>query len=289
MLDKRVGESLDIIITGADGQLGKELKRRLTPFHSVISLNKHELDITQKDVVSQTISQLKPQIIIHAAAFTAVDQCEIDRKKAFEVNGLGAGYVALAANHVGARMFYISSDYVFDGRKQSPYLEDDAPNPQSTYGMSKWVGEQCVLAFNEGIVVRTSWLYGHDGKNFVRTMLELAKQGREIKVVDDQIGSPTYVNDLTEKMISLFDKKNGIYHISNSGSCTWYEFAKMILEEAGFNSGLVRPISTQEYGALAPRPHYSILENRALLRENISRSRHWKDALKEFIRKESWL
>ncbi len=180
-MNKKVGDYLDIVITGAQGQLGKELERRISLYHSVVSLSKNELDVTNKDEVNKKIKLLKPQIIIHAAAFTAVDQCEIDRKKAFEVNGLGAGNVALAANMVGARMFYISSDYVFDGKKQSPYLEEDVPNPQSTYGMSKWMGEELVLSINKGTVIRTSWLYGHDGKNFVKTMLELAKKNREDK------------------------------------------------------------------------------------------------------------
>lgn len=286
-MNKKVGDYLDIVITGAQGQLGKELERRISLYHSVVSLSKNELDVTNKDEVNKKITLLKPQIIIHAAAFTAVDQCEIDRKKAYEVNGLGAGNVALAANMVDARMFYISSDYVFDGKKQSPYLEEDVPNPQSTYGMSKWMGEELVLSINKGTVIRTSWLYGHDGKNFVKTMLELAKKNREIRVVADQVGSPTYVNDLVETLQHLFDKKDGIYHISNSGSCSWYSFAKVIFEEAGYNPDFVLPNTTEEYGALAPRPHFSILDHNALMKENIPILRHWKKALNEFIRKES--
>lgn len=282
-----MGEHLDIVITGAHGQLGKELERRLRNSHKVVSLSKDDLDITDKDEVYKTITQLNPQIIIHSAAFTAVDQCEIDRKKAFEVNGLGTGYVALAANMVGARMFYISSDYVFDGKKQSPYLEEDVPNPKSIYGMSKWMGEQLVLSINNGTVIRTSWLYGHDGNNFVKMMLELAKKNKPIKVVNDQVGSPTYVNDLVETMIRLFDKKDGIYHVTNTGACSWYLFAKTIFEEAGYNPDFVHPTTTKEYGALAPRPHFSVLGHEVLLGENIKRPRHWNEAIKEFIRKES--
>jgi dTDP-4-dehydrorhamnose reductase len=276
---------LDILITGADGQLGKELTRQISQSHSVISLGKKDLNITDKEKVNKIISQLKPELIIHAAAFTAVDNCEIERKKAFEVNGLGAGYVAIAANKVGARMFYISSDYVFDGIKQSPYTEEDEPNPLSVYGMSKWLGEKLVLNFH-GTVIRTSWLYGHDGKNFVKTMLALAQKNKEIKVVNDQIGSPTYVNDLTETIIRLFDKRIGLYHVSNSGSCSWYEFAKAIFKEAGFDSNLVLPISTEDYGALAARPRYSVMAHKALMRENVKPLRTWNEALKTFIRKE---
>ncbi|PEO49415.1 dTDP-4-dehydrorhamnose reductase [Bacillus sp. AFS026049] len=277
---------MDIVITGANGQLGRELERQLGQFHAVVSLSKNDLDISEKDEVYKKISQLEPQIIIHAAALTSVDQCETDRKKAFEVNSLGTGYVSIAANMVGARVFYISSDYIFDGNKQSPYLEEDVPNPQSIYGMSKWIGEQFVLSINNGTVIRTSWLYGHDGKNFVRTMLELGKKNKEIRVVNDQVGSPTYVNDLVETISYLFDKKNGIYHVSNAGSCSWYIFAKAIFEKAGFDSNLVKIITTEEFGALAPRPHFSVLENKALLRENVQIPRQWNEALKEFIRKE---
>lgn len=284
--NKRVGETLNIVITGANGQLGKELERRLGPFHNVVSLSKNDLDISEKDEVYEKISQLEPQIIIHAAAFTGVDQCETDRRKAFEVNSLGTGYVSIAANMVGARVFYISSDYVFDGNKQSPYLEEDVPNPQSIYGKSKWIGEQFVLSINNGTVIRTSWLYGHDGKNFVKTMLELAKKNKEIRVVNDQVGSPTYVNDLVDSISHLLDKKNGIYHVSNSGSCSWYIFTKAIFEEAGFDPNLVKIITTEEFGALAPRPHFSVLENKALLREKVQIPRPWNEALKEFIRKE---
>ncbi|MBT2618566.1 MULTISPECIES: dTDP-4-dehydrorhamnose reductase [unclassified Bacillus (in: firmicutes)] len=277
---------MDIVITGANGQLGKELERRLGPFHNVVSLSKNDLDISEKEEVYKKITHLEPQIIIHAAAFTAVDQCETDRRKAFEVNSLGTGYISNAANMVGARVFYISSDYVFDGNKQSPYLEEDVPNPQSIYGISKWIGEQFVLSINNGIVIRTSWLYGHEGKNFVKTMLELAKKNKEIRVVNDQVGSPTYVNDLAETISHLLNKKSGIYHVCNEGSCSWYIFAKAIFEEAGFDPYLVKTITTEEFGALAPRPHFSVLENKALLRENVQIPRPWNEALKEFIRKE---
>lgn len=170
------------------------------------------------------------------------------------MNGIGAGNIAQATSRVGARMFYISSDYVFDGNKQLPYTEEEETNPQSIYGLSKWLGEKMVQDYHNGTIIRTSWLYGHDGKNFVKTMIELGKKGKEIKVVNDQIGSPTYVNDLVETIVQLFDKKSGTYHISNSGSCGWFEFARAIFMEAGFNPETIQPITTKEYGALAPRP-----------------------------------
>ncbi|MGN7399001.1 dTDP-4-dehydrorhamnose reductase [Cytobacillus praedii] len=279
---------MNILITGAHGQLGKELENQLCPSHSVIGLGKKELDITNKNRVDHLISHYKPQLIIHAAAFTAVDQCEIEQKKAMEVNALGTQYIAQAANKIHARMFYISSDYVFDGKKNQPYSEEDVPNPQSIYGLSKWMGEQLTKLCHRTTIIRTSWLYGHGGNNFVKTMLNLSKKGKEIKVVNDQLGSPTYVKDLTEMTLQLMHKKDGIYHLSNSGSCTWHEFARAIFEEVGVSPNLVLPITTEEYKALAPRPQFSVLGHQALLREEIALPRPWKEALKEFVRKETY-
>ncbi|MDQ0214459.1 dTDP-4-dehydrorhamnose reductase [Oikeobacillus pervagus] len=277
---------MDILITGANGQLGKELKRQLSHAHNVVSLDKEQLDVTNQVQVDEKITQINPQIIIHSAAFTNVDQCEIDRKKAFSVNSLGASHIAQAANKTHSRMFYISTDYVFDGRNKTPYPEEYPPNPQSVYGLSKWLGEQLVLGCKKVTIIRTSWLYGHDGENFVKTMLEMGKKNKEIRVVNDQIGSPTYVNDLTTTLIQLFGKKDGIYHVSNSGACTWYLFAKAIFNEAGFNPHLIYPVTTEEYGAIASRPHYSVLGHQALIRERVKIPRHWHHALKAFIRKE---
>lgn len=277
---------MKILITGANGQLGKQLEKKLKQSHTVFGLGKEELDVTNKDETEKVITLIKPQIIIHSAAFTSVDECEIDSKKAFEVNGLGSGYVAQASNKVNARMFYISTDYVFNGEKQIPYKEEDEPNPLSVYGKSKWLGEKLVLKFNKGTIIRTSWLYGHEGKNFVKIMLDNARNKKKIKVVNDQIGSPTYVNDLTETIIHLLDKKNGVYHVSNSGSCSWYEFAKTIFKEAGYSPEMILQTTTEEYGAIAPRPKYSILQSEALIRENIKSLRPWNDALKDFIQKE---
>ncbi len=278
---------LKILITGANGQLGKELDRQLKRSHTVFALYRVDLDITKREEVEKVINKIKPQVIIHAAAYTAVDQCEIDRKRTFEVNCLGTGNVVVAARKIGARIIYISSDYVFDGKKQSPYTEEDAPNPQSIYGMSKWLGEELVLGHNDGTVIRTSWLYGHDGKNFVKTMLRLGKLNKEIKVVNDQVGSPTFVKDLSETIGLLLNKKGGIYHVTNSGYCTWYEFAKAIFKEAGLDSNLVVPTSSKEYRALANRPSYSVLGHHALKRENVQLPRDWNEALKDYIRKES--
>ncbi|PAE26339.1 dTDP-4-dehydrorhamnose reductase [Bacillus sp. 7894-2] len=277
---------MDILITGGEGQLGRELQKFLSSKHPIKSLGKRELDVTNKEEAEFIIKQLKPDIIIHAAAYTAVDKCESERKKAFEVNSLGAGYIASAGKKVNAKIIYISTDYVFDGKKQSSYTEDDIPNPLSVYGMSKWLGERMVLTNSDASVIRTSWLYGHEGKNFVKTMLALGKENREIRVVDDQIGSPTYVNDLAEVIEQIMDKKNGIYHFSNTGSCSWFSFAKRIFEEAGYDPNKVLPITSAEYGVPAQRPAYSVLEHQAIINQGIKTPRHWEYAMKEFIRKE---
>ncbi len=184
-------------------------------------------------------------------------------------------------------MVYISTDYVFDGDKTSPYVEEDQPNPKNVYGMSKWLGEQLVqLTLEELYVVRTSWLYGSCGKNFVKTMLKLAEQKQEIKVVDDQIGSPTYTKDLADVIMQIIGKSYGVYHVSNTGSCSWYTFAKHIFKQAGFDPYLIQPTTTEAYGALAPRPAYSVMAHKSLEKEKLEVPRRWEEAVKEFIKEE---
>ncbi|WP_100404819.1 dTDP-4-dehydrorhamnose reductase [Bacillus solitudinis] len=276
-----------ILITGANGQLGKELVKKCSRNNTVIAMTKDELDVTNQEVVEKRMKQIRPNTLIHAAAFTAVDQCELEQKKAFEVNAIGSLNIARAARTNDARMFYISSDYVFDGKKDRPYEEADKPNPTSTYGMSKWLGEQLVqLTVPKSTIIRTSWVYGHGGKNFVNTMLRLAEQQIEVTVVSDQIGCPTYTSDLADIIIQLFDKKAGIYHVSNSGSCSWYEFAKRVFKEAGYDPSMIRPISTEEFGAIAPRPAYSVFSHDKLVSNGSPLPRRWDEALIEFIVKE---
>ncbi len=226
-------------------------------------------------------------MIIHAAAFTDVDQCEANRRKAFEVNWRGTAAVARAAEAVQARLIYISTDYVFDGKKKAPYTEADTPFPLSVYGLSKLYGEKCVLDYKRGTVIRTSWLFGHKGKNFLKAILRQAKGGNVLRVVEDQIGSPTYVKDLAEIILKLDQKTTGIYHVSNTGACSWYEFAKAIVREAGLNSGKVFPVSTDLYGSIAKRPAYSVMAHHALERAGFAPLRPWQEALKDFFNKEN--
>ncbi|WP_227938060.1 dTDP-4-dehydrorhamnose reductase [Alkalihalobacillus deserti] len=276
-----------LLITGAAGQLGKEITKQAKDDFKVTSLGRVELNITNSSLVKETIKFLKPDCIIHAAAYTAVDQCEIEKKKAFEVNALGASCVANAANLIGAKLIYISSDFVFDGSKNEPYQIGDEPNPLSTYGLSKWLGEKLVNKNTENCtIVRTSWLYGHYGNNFVKTMLRLAKKGQPINVVNDQIGSPTYVNDLVDYLLKLIDKPDGTYHVSNAGYCSWYNFAKKIFNYAGYDSNLIRPTTTEKFGSKALRPSYSVMSHQQLQNVGLEIPRAWDIALENFLREE---
>ena len=278
---------MKILVTGYTGQLGYDVvlegKKRGFDMHGIGSA---DLDITKEEEVKLFVEKVNPDAIIHCAAYTAVDKAEDDKETCWQVNVEGTKFLVQAAKEVNARFMYISTDYVFDGKKQSPYSEDDDPNPQSIYGISKLLGERLARLFNNATIIRTSWLFGHDGANFVKTMLKNAKKGKEIMVVNDQTGCPTYVHDLADTIIHLLDKKNGIYHVCNSGPCTWNTFAKAILKEAGFDSDLIIPVTTKEYGSSCPRPLYSVMDQNALLKEGIKPLRHWKEALKEFLRRE---
>jgi dTDP-4-dehydrorhamnose reductase len=278
---------LKVLITGSKGQLGSELVSLLSKDYEVYGFGHTELDITDVNGVTRIISKIIPDIVIHCAAFTNVDGCESDIGTAFDINTIGTANVAIASQKNKSAMVYISTDYVFDGKKSSPYMESDVPNPISIYGISKYAGELIVKQFlHKFFIVRTSWLYGKKGKNFVNTILNLAKNKKKLKIVNDQIGSPTYTQDLA-KAISILISTNyyGIYHITNSGECSWYEFAKKILEYAEIKDIKVTPISTEELNRPAPRPKYSVLKNFNLEKRKIYKMRNWELALKDFFRK----
>ncbi|MFC0561979.1 dTDP-4-dehydrorhamnose reductase [Halalkalibacter alkalisediminis] len=275
------------LITGGNGQLGRALFETMKTSNEVILLPKEKLDITNEQTVENVFKRYCPEFVFHTAAYTAVDQCEKDQVKAFQVNSIGALNIAKVCKKIGSTMIYISSDYVFDGKNTIPYLETDIPNPQSIYGTSKWLGEELVLkTISESYIVRTSWLYGHGGKNFVNTMARFAVSQKEVKVVSDQIGSPTYVNDLVNVLLQLIDKPYGIYHVSNDGQCSWYQFAKVIYEYVGTDPNLVQPITTKEYGAAAKRPAFSLLNLNKLESNDVLKPRNWKAALEEYFVKE---
>ncbi|WP_353854282.1 dTDP-4-dehydrorhamnose reductase [Bacillus sp. Bos-x628] len=277
---------MKVLITGAGGQLGKELSKQLKEKDmSVISLTRSMLNITDQQAVRHAMRHYRPDIVVSAAAYTSVDQCETETEKAYLVNGIGAYYTALEAKQVGADVLHVSTDYVFDGQKGAPYQVDDQADPQTIYGKSKKLGEELIrLVSDEVKIIRTSWLYGHGGHNFVNTILRLAETKDHVRVVNDQFGSPTYTKDVAEALIHLFDQASGIYHVSNRESCSWFEFAKEIVARSG-RSTTIEPISTEEYGFQTPRPAYSVLDLQAIEATGWQ-PRHWKEALQEYLQKE---
>lgn len=277
--------TLKILITGANGMLGCDLQKALSKDHELILGTIDKFDITDIDATIDFMKVSKPDVVIHAAAYTDVDGCESNVDHAYRVNALGARNVAVGCQYIDAAMVYISTDYVFDGEKGSSYTEFDATNPLSIYGKSKLEGENYVRKIcNKHYIVRTSWLFGKNGKNFITTMLNLAETRDEISVVDDQMGSPTYTLDLAKAISQLIAKPTyGTFHITNSDYCSWYQFAKEIFETAGVKKIKVNRISTEELNRPAPRPKYSVLDNYCWRLEGYNKLRSYKEALKEYI------
>jgi len=276
---------LKILVTGANGQLGKELVQLPRQADmDIIGLNREQLDVTDLAACRKVLSEYQPTAIIHCAAFTAVDQAEADPDLAFKVNAAGTRNLAVAAEEIGAKFLYISTDYVFDGMGTSPYSEYDMPNPQTVYGKSKFAGEQLVQTLNSRyFIVRTAWIYGKYGNNFVKTMLKLANEKDELKVVRDQIGSPTYALDLANFLIDLIRTDfYGTYHVSNTGCCSWYEFAAAIFQECGVTIKL-EPCTTSEFPRPAPRPAYSVMDQVMLRSTGLQPLRPWKEALRHYL------
>jgi len=278
---------MKILITGGRGQLGRDLEEVLlkTGEHELACLGRGELDVTKPGDVQRAVLTSRPEVIIHAAANTNVDQCELDEDRAYLVNALGARNVAVAAAKAGAKLVYISTDYVFNGRAGRPYTEFDLPDPINVYGKSKLAGEKYVAGLSDKyFIVRTSWLYGRHGKNFVKTMLNLAKEKTEVSVVNDQVGSPTYTKDLACFLAELIQTElYGIYHASNSGFCSWFDFARAIFETVSLGQVKARPISTPELNRPAPRPAYSVLDNYCIRLQGLPALRPWEEALQEFL------
>lgn len=271
-----------ILVVGANGMLGRDLLSLLGERGQGVDID--EIDITSPESVLKTIGLLKPEVVINCAAYTDVDGCEGNIETAMAVNGEGVGYLAMACRDLGALLVQISTDYIFDGGKGTPYVEDDAPCPLSVYGESKLAGEMNAAFCPEHLIVRTQWLYGVHGKNFVETMLRLGAEKDELTVVDDQIGSPTWTVDLARAIIALVDSGcRGIYHAANSGYCSWNGFAAAIFEEAGLNVS-VRPMTTTELNRPARRPLYSTLECSKLTGDTGFWPQAWRDALREYLK-----
>ena len=260
------------LIFGAGGMMGREL---CSVFPDAIQMKHVDIDIKDRENVIESVKKNKPDVVINAAAYTAVDDCEDNKELAFEVNGKAPGYIAQACSIVGAVLIHYSTDYIFDGSKKE-YKESDKPNPINVYGSSKLMGESNIIKNMKNFrIIRTSWLYGAHGKNFVDTMLRLSRELDSVKVVDDQFGKPTYASDLARKTEEIIRLVPGVYHITNEGICSWYEFASAIIDNAV-------PCTSEEFPRKAKRPKYSVLLN-----TKTSPMRHWRDALAEYLNKEN--
>lgn len=273
-----------VLVTGAKGQLGVDVVKTLSNLgYEVFGMGHQELDITNEEQVQRTFQEIKPEIVIHAAAHTKVDLAESEPDEAYRINAYGTRNIAVAA--VNAKLVYISTDYVFDGTANTPYNEFHPTNPLGVYGGSKLAGEQFVRDFHSRFfILRTSWVYGLYGANFVKTMVKLAADRNELNVVHDQVGSPTYTVDLADFIAEVITTEcYGIYHVSNSGTCSWFEFAKAIFEEAGLNHIQVNPVTTKEFPRPAPRPAYSVLDHMAIRLSGFEDLHHWRVSLKRFI------
>jgi len=272
-----------IALTGSDGMLGSDIKKVFADV-DITNFTLHDFDITDLDASVKAVKEIKPDYLIHAAAYTDVDRCESDHEKAILVNGVGVRNITIACEEVGCPVVYISTDYVFDGAKEETYNEWDKTNPINVYGLSKLLGERFVASLtNRFYIVRTSWLYGKSGKNFVDTIIRLLSEKNEIDVVNDQVGSPTYTYDLAGKLRELIGRGYGTYHITNTSHCSWYEFAVEIAKLKGINKK-INPTTTENFKRPAKRPAFSVLGNTMLRLEGIEPARHWKEALEDYLK-----
>jgi len=278
---------MNILILGHKGMLGSDLLVRLIVDHDVTGKDVDDFDITKAEACHDVISETKPDVVINAAAYTNVDGCESDREKCFSVNAEGVKNIALACRERDIKIVHFSTDYVFDGLKKTSYIEEDVCNPINVYGQSKFHGERYLSEISSNfILVRSSWLYGRNGKNFVKAIVDKAKSVKSIEVVDDQIGSPTFTWDLAAAVQLLIEDHHiGIFHVTNRGSCSWYEFASKILEYTGMTDVHIRPIKSDMLARPAKRPSYSVLSCRKFIETTRKTMRYWQVALNDYIGK----
>jgi len=280
---------MNILITGSNGQLGKDCEHVFKKNHTITCVDIEDLDITNADHTDAYVGKIKPDIIINCAAFTQVDACETQRKVADNVNINGAQNIAKSARKYNALCIHISTDYIFDGKKNpgESYVETNIPSPLSHYGRSKLAGERSVMNNADNyIILRTAWLYGFSGQNFLKTILNktLRQPETQIKIVNDQFGSPTWSFRLALQIEHLIENKGrGIYHASAEGYCSWYDFAKYFLEKLDVDHNII-PCTTSEYPTPAVRPKCAILENRRLKNENVNMMEHWQKDVDEYVR-----
>jgi dTDP-4-dehydrorhamnose reductase len=265
--------------------LGSDLTLRLMAAHDVTGKDVGDFDIAVEDDCWRVIAECSPDVVINAAAYTNVDGCETDRDRCFAVNAVGVKNIALACRGEGIRIVHFSTDYIFDGRKDTPYVEEDEPSPLNVYGASKLEGERFLQAFSDRwLLIRTAWLYGRNGKNFVKTILEKAAAVKTLDVVDDQIGAPTYSWDLAAAVQLLIEGGHeGLFHLTNRGRCSWHEFTCKILQYAGKNDVTVRPIPSADLARPAVRPAWSVLSSRKFSEETGKTMRFWQIALQDYL------
>ena len=280
------------LITGVSGQLGYDVKRELLSRgiaeEGIATPRTAEMDITDKQTVEKYVENFRPDVIIHCAAYTNVDGAEGDPETCRKVNVEGTKYLVQAAKQVNAKIIYISTDYVFDGENPDPYQVNEPANPQSIYGQTKYEGEKLVREYPKHFIVRIAWVFGINGRNFVKTMLRVAEEHTEVSVVDDQIGSPTYTVDLAKFLIDLSGSdKYGTYHATNEGFCSWAEFTEEIYQDAGLSTKVNR-VSTEQYIEIAgrqqaKRPHYSKLSKDSIEANGFTRLPSWQDATRRYL------
>ena len=281
---------MKFLVAGARGMLASDLIPLLEKKGDVKCGSRPDFDISNQDQIHKTLKAYMPDLVINCVAYTAVDKAESEKNAAFETNERGAENLARACRETGAKLVHVSTDFVFDGGGNRPYIEDDITNPIGIYGTSKLAGETSIKNTTDNyLIVRTSWLYGKKGNNFVKTILRLASEREELGIVYDQTGTPTYTKDLAEGIINLIENKaSGIYHFSNEGVCSWYDFAHEIIDIAEkrgetFKLKKLKPILTKDYPVPAKRPAYSVL-NKAKYKEATSREiPHWRDGLKRYL------
>ena len=279
---------MNILVTGANGQLGNEMQvlARENLQHTYFFTDVQELDICDEQAVYAYVSEHKIDIIVNCAAYTAVDKAEDNVELCDKLNNIAPGYLARAAQANGAAMIQVSTDYVFDGTAHIPYTEEEPTCPASVYGSTKLAGEQNVMDHCEkAMVIRTAWLYSIYGNNFVKTMIRLGQERDSLGVIFDQIGTPTYANDLAQAIFGAINKGvvRGIYHFSDEGVCSWYDFTIAIHRLAGIASCKVKPLHTADYPAKAPRPHYSVLDKTKIKDTFGIEIPHWEESLKRCI------
>lgn len=279
---------MNILITGCNGQLGSELRllEAALPDHVFFNTDVEELDITNQEKVDQYIEEHQIDGIVNCAAYTAVDKAESDKEACTSLNTVAPVFLATAIERRGGWMIHISTDYVFNGKTFRPYREDETPSPDSVYGSTKLASEFGVMKFcKRALVIRTGWLYSSFGKNFVKTMIRLGNEKSSLGVIFDQIGTPTYAHDLAETIISIIGQgiKPGIYHYSNEGIASWYDFALATHRLAGIEGCYVKPLHTEEYPTPAHRPHYAVLDKTKIKRVYGLQIPHWEESLKQCI------